>query len=498
MMLSRRFSGVVRARGLWARRAARSLRWLGRRSKMAAAVDVPVEVDNPFSGEVAFSVRPLSLEQCVDAVEQAAVVRDAWRGSTLADRKKIVESFLSHFESRGDEIARSVTRQMGKPLQQAKGEVTTAIARARALVDLAGDALEPLVVEQSANVCRKIEREPIGVVLSLVPWNYPLLCSVNSVVAAVLAGNPVLLKTSDRTPECAEFFAQCFDAADGAPSGLVRALHASHEQLAGVIQHPDVAFVSFTGSVSGGRAVYGHVGQHRFIDATLELGGKDGAYVAADVADASQVGASLVDGACFNAGQSCCAVERAYVHESVYDDFVAGASRAMQEYRLGDPMDASTTMGPMAQATQPVFVNDQVQEAVAKGAQVVTGGDSKPDHPRFYLPTLITECTHDMTVMTEETFGPVLAVQKVASDEQGVALINDSKYGLTSSIWTSDAERAHALAPLLNTGTVFMNRCDFLDPYLAWSGRKDSGKGISLSGLGFAAFTRTKSYNFAC
>jgi len=270
-----------------------------------------------------------------------------------------------------------------------------------------------------------------------------------------------------------------------------------HDMVQRVIQDPAIAFVSFTGSVAGGRAVY-HAVSNRFIDATLELGGKDPAYVAAD-ADLKNAIENVVDGAFYNAGQSCCAVERVYVHQSLYDKFVEGAGALAATYKLGDPKDNSTNMGPIAQAYHPDFLTRQVDNAVKNGAKLVYGGKQTKDAKglgRFFMPTVLANCNHSMRVMQDETFGPVLPIVKVANDEEALKLMNDSIYGLTASVWTSDTERAKRLGAQLNCGTVYKNRCDFLDPELSWSGRKDSGKGISLSVLGFNSFVRTKSYNF--
>lgn len=386
---------------------------------------------------------------------------------------------------------------MGKPLKQALGEVKTCIVRANALMELAPQALKTEQLPEQNGLLRKITREPVGVVLCLAPWNYPLLCAVNTVVAAVLAGNSVVLKHSDRTPLCAEHFSRAFEQI-GAPAGLVESLHADHDLVGRMLANPKIGFVSFTGSVGGGRAVYSTTAKHRFIDVGLELGGKDPAYVTDDV-DLRYAIENVVDGGLYNAGQSCCAVERVYVHRKHYQEFVEGARSLISSYVLGDPMDAATSLGPLAQPNAPATIQKKIDEAVSQGAKVVIGGKATTDGKgkgRFLAPTLLTDVTNDMRIIKEETFGPVVAVQPVDSDEQAVQLMNDSDFGLTASVWTRDLARAEKLTGQLNAGTVFMNRCDFLDPYLPWSGRKDSGKGIGLSHLCFSSFTRTKGYNF--
>jgi acyl-CoA reductase-like NAD-dependent aldehyde dehydrogenase len=406
-------------------------------------------------------------------------------------------SWCTEFAKEKENIALDVSKQMGKPLSQARGEVDTAIKRARAIIEMSQTVLAEDIITPADGLLRKITKEPIGVVLALVPWNYPLLCAVNTVVTATLAGNSVLIKHSDRTPTAADWFQKTFIAA-GAPKGLVSAFHADHALVQRVIANPAIAYVQFTGSVSGGRAVYSATAAQRFIDVGLELGGKDPAYIASD-ADLQYAIANVVDGGMYNAGQSCCAVERVYVHESHYDAFINGAKKLLQEYKLGNPLNDTTTMGPIAQPRHPSFLVKQVEEAVSQGARLITGGQQTNDvngKGRFFQPTLLADCTPSMRVISEESFGPLLAVAPVRNDDEAITLMNQSEFGLTASVWSNSIERATNIAKQINTGTVYMNRCDFLDPYLAWSGRKDSGKGVGLSTHGFAPFFRTKSWNF--
>ena len=332
--------------------------------------------------------------------------------------------------------------------------------------------------------------------LDISAWNYPLLITVNVVVPAVLAGNAVIIKHANRTALCGDAFARAFAAA-GAPADLVTAIDASHEVVAKLIARPEVGYVSFTGSVRGGHEVY-REGAKRFIDVGLELGGKDPAYVAPD-ADMDHAIANIVDGAFYNAGQSCCGIERIYVHASVYDRFVEGALAEVRKYRLGDPLTATTTMGPMAQPDAPAKLAAQIAEAHAKGGRVLCGGKPVRDidgHGRFFDPALVVEANHTMRgLMVEESFGPIVGVQKVKDDDEAVRLMNDSPYGLTAAIWTRDQERAFRVGAQIETGTFFMNRCDYLDPLLPWTGVKDTGKGMSLSKYGFLSLTRRKSFH---
>src|SRR5437764_4991880 len=384
---------------------------------------------------------------------------------------------------------------MGKPLAQARGEVKTTIHRARTMMSLAPDALRDDPLPAVPGFTRFVRHEPVGVVLDVSAWNYPLLITGNVVVPAVLAGNAVIRKHANRTALGGEAFARAFEQA-GAPENLVTAIDATHEVCAQIIARPEVGYVSFTGSVRGGHEVY-REGAKRFIDVGLELGGKDPAYVAPD-ADLDHAVANIVDGAFYNAGQSCCGIERIYVHGSLYDRFVEGALAEVRKYRMGNPMEAATTLGPMAQPGAPEKLEAQVEEARAQGGRVLCGGQATRvgGKGRFFESCLVADATHQMHgLMIEESFGPIVGVAKVADDDEAVRLMNDSPYGLTAAIWTRDQERALRIGAQIETGTFFMNRCDYLDPALPWTGVKDSGKGNSLSRYGFLSLTRRKSFN---
>jgi len=356
------------------------------------------------------------------------------------------------------------------------------------MIECADRALAPDVLPERPGVHRRIEHVPLGVVLDLAAWNYPLLIAVNVVVPALLAGNAVLLKHSARTPLCGRHFAQAFAGME--PPGLCADLVLTHEQTAELIRSPAVDHVAFTGSVEGGSRVYREVSR-RFIDAGLELGGADPAYVAAD-ADLAFAVPNVVDGACYNAGQSCCAIERVYVHASRYREFLEQAREVMARYVLGDPMDDGTTMGPMATPSAVELLRGRVEDAVARGGRLVLGGVPSEDG-RFFPPTLLADCPQDCAAMQEESFGPLLPSRPVADDDEALALMNDSRYGLTASVWTADRARAERFARELEAGTVYQNRCDHLDPALPWTGVKESGKGSTLSRYGFWHLTRRKS-----
>jgi acyl-CoA reductase-like NAD-dependent aldehyde dehydrogenase len=335
----------------------------------------------------------------------------------------------------------------------------------------------------------------VGVVFVVAPWNFPYLTAVNAIIPALAAGNTVLLKHSAQTPLCAERFAAAFEQA-GLPDGVFQHLHLGHGSALELIENGGIDFVAFTGSVPAGHAVQTAAAK-RFIGVGLELGGKDPAYVRADVNIAHAV-ENVVDGAFFNSGQSCCGIERVYVHEAVYDAFVEGVVDLVRAYRLGNPMDPGTTLGPVVKTSAADHVRSQVAEAVAAGAKALidpAGFPANADGSPYLAPQVLVDVHHGMRVMSEESFGPVVGIMKVDSDETAVSLMNDSEFGLTASVWTNDEGAALAIGEKIATGTWFMNRCDYLDPALAWTGVKNSGHGCTLSSVGYEQLTRPMSFH---
>jgi len=374
-------------------------------------------------------------------------------------------------------------------------EIERMAERAEYMIGIAGEALAPIALEPLPGFTRFIERVPLGVVFAIVPWNYPYLTAVNAVIPAIMAGNVVLLKHSPQTPLCAERLAQAFDAA-GLPPGVFQYLHMSVEETQRVLRSPEIDFVAFTGSVATGRAVQ-QATQERFIGVGLELGGKDAAYVRPD-ADLAHAAENVIDGAFFNSGQSCCAIERVYVHADMYDAFVAQAVEVTRGYVLGDPLEPETTLGPLVHTAAATFVRGQIAEAIGQGARALIDESEFPAsqvNTPYLAPQILVDVDHSMRVMHEESFGPVVGIMKVASDEEAVRLMNDSLFGLTASVWTTDTASALALGEKVEVGTWFMNRCDYLDPELAWTGVKQSGRGCSLSRIGYEQLTRPKSFH---
>ena len=452
-------------------------------------------VDNPFTGEPACTVPLEPYEGVALALDRARVAQRDFRGSAVADRASLCERTVAEMEARRETIATDIARMMGKPLVQARNEVAGMATRARHMISIAEGCLRDVVLPRKDGFDRRIVKDPLGVVLDLPAWNYPLLTAVNVVFPAVLAGNAVVLKHSPRSPLAGEHFAHAFAAA-GAPEGLVQAVHCDHPTTEAAVADPRIDHVVFTGSVLGGHRIQ-RAAAGRFLHIGLELGGNDPAYVAEDC-DFEATVASIVDGAIYNAGQSCCAVERVYVHRSLYDAFVAAAEPLVRAYVMGDPMDEKTTLGPIAQPNHVAELEGVVREAEAKGARIVSGGRATNvnGRGRFFEATLIRDVPPEARLMQSESFGPILPVAPVDSDEEALRHMNHSALGLTASVWTREPDRARRMARHLEYGTVYMNRCDAIDPALPWGGVKDSGCGVSLSALGFDALTRPKALHF--
>jgi acyl-CoA reductase-like NAD-dependent aldehyde dehydrogenase len=447
---------------------------------------------SPVDGSLYAERRLASGNQVEQALARAVEAQRRWKRVPVAERAAICRRMAEWCVQRADELAAELTWQMGRPVSQSPGELKRGFhERALYICDIAEEALSDISIPDKAGFRRFIRREPLGVVFVVAPWNYPWLTSVNAVVPALLAGNSVILKMAAQTPLVGERYAEAFKAT-GLPEGVFQFLHLDHAQVARVIADARIAFVAFTGSVSGGHAVQ-QAAAKRFIGTGLELGGKDPGYVRAD-ADLVFAVENLVDGSFFNSGQSCCGIERIYVDKQVFKLFLEHFVELTRQYRLGNPLDKETNLGPLVRTEAANNVRAQVRQAVRKGAKPLLKMKDRPGTP-YLPPEVLVNVDHGMAVMTEETFGPVVGIQAVKGDEEAIALMNDSRYGLTASIWTKDAEAAVRIGDRVDTGTWFMNRCDYLDPALAWTGVKDSGRGCTLSRLGLEAFTRPKSFH---
>nr|WP_295930897.1 aldehyde dehydrogenase family protein [uncultured Dyadobacter sp.] len=451
---------------------------------------------SPIDGSV-YVERELASPATVEAaLEKAVAAQKEWKKTTLAEREAICRKAVEYFLIHAEEIGLELTWQMGRPVRYTANEIRRGFQeRANYMISVAQKALADVEVDEIPGFRRFVKREALGVVFVVAPWNYPYLTSVNSVIPAIMSGNVVLLKHAQQTPLCAERYAAAFAYA-GLPEGVFQYLHLSHDQVAQVIGDTRVDYVAFTGSVEGGHAVQKAINE-RFIVGGLELGGKDPAYVRADanLADAVE---NLVDGSFFNSGQSCCGIERIYVHQDIFDEFVKGFEELTKTYVLGDPRDPETTLGPMVRTSAADFAQKQIDEAVANGATALIDPALFPAHQSgtpYLAPQVLVNVSHSMDIMTEETFAPVVGIMPVSGDEEAIKLMNDSQYGLTASIWTSDVDAALQIGEQVETGTWFMNRCDYLDPALAWTGVKNSGRGCTLSTVGYEALTRPKSFH---
>lgn len=450
---------------------------------------------SPIDGSVYLERERATGPQIDAALDRAKAAQRAWREQPLEQRIAALQGLVDAFVTDKEAIAEELSWQMGRPLSQSPGEVGGFEDRARTMLALAPQALADLQPPAKDGFERFIRREPLGLVFCLAPWNYPYLCAVNAVVPALAAGNAVLLKHSNQTPLCAERIVAAGERA-GLPAGLLQFIHCSHAQVASIVQDPRVDFVAFTGSVEGGRSVSQAAGG-RFIGLGMELGGKDPAYVRAD-ADLDHAIANLVEGVCFNSGQSCCGIERIYAHEDVYDSVVEGYVEQMKRYHLGNPLEAGVDLGPLVRGSAADHVRRQVAQALAAGARSLVDPShfaAHRDEGPYLAPQVLVDVDHSMELMSEETFGPAVGIMKVGSDGEALRLMNDSRYGLTASLWTRDIDAARQLGEQLETGTVFMNRCDYLDPELSWVGVKDSGRGCTLSSVGYEHLTRPKSFH---
>ena len=450
---------------------------------------------SPIDGSVYVERSLASQSQIDQTVTQAVTAQLLWRNTSLPLRRTICLAMLEAFNNNAAEIGEQLCWMMGRPIQYAKGEVAGMIERATYMVEVAEQALAPVELPPIEGFSRYIKREALGVAFVVAPWNYPYLTAINAIIPAIMAGNSVILKHSAQTPLCAEQLAKAFKAA-GLPQGVFQYLHLSHQDTQALIKQPAIDYVAFTGSVAGGTMVE-QAASGRFIGVGLELGGKDPAYVRCD-ADIDHAVATCIDGAFFNSGQSCCGIERIYVASEVFDEFVTKATALINTYQLGRSDDPLTTLGPMVKTSAADFVRGQVSDAVAMGAIAHIDAAKFPLSQQgtpYLAPQLLTNVDHSMRLMTEESFGPVVGVMKVDSDQQAISLMNDSEFGLTASVFSQDVDAALAIGEQLATGTFFLNRCDYLDPALAWTGVKNSGRGCTLSSLGYESLTRPKSFH---
>lgn len=454
-----------------------------------------VQLVSPVDGLVYVERRNASESEVAAALDAAATAQEEWKRRPLSERAALCTAAVDAMLSMRDQIVPELAWQMGRPVRYGAGELRGFEERARHMIAIAPEALAAIDPGPKPGFHRLIKREPLGTVLVIAPWNYPYLTAVNSIIPALMAGNSVILKHATQTLLVGERFAEAFRLAK-LPEGLFQNLVLDHGQTAAIIGSGRVHQVNFTGSVAGGKAMEAAASGH-FLGLGLELGGKDPAYVRSD-ANLEHSVENLVDGSFFNSGQSCCGIERIYVHRSVYPEFVDRFVALTRQYVLGSPLNEATTLGPVIKQSAAEFVRRQISDAVAMGARALIDPAEFPaDRPgsAYLAPQVLVDVDHTMSVMRDESFGPVVGIMAVEDDEEAITLMNDSEFGLTASIWTMDLDAAERIGDRIATGTVFMNRCDALDPALAWTGVKNTGRGATLSRVGYETLTRPKSFH---
>tara|TARA_R110002110_G_scaffold415807_1_gene656417 strand:+ start:31634 stop:33025 length:1392 start_codon:yes stop_codon:yes gene_type:complete len=433
-------------------------------------------------------------KQIEQTLKDSQTAQKIWRKTPLSERIRHLSHFCTALQANKDSIAQSITWQMGRPTHQAAGELSGVQERTEYMLKIVEQALSPKLIQVNGPLIRRIDFEPVGIVMNIAPWNYPLLTAINAIIPALLAGNAVILKHAPQTALCADILDKAFANCD-LPQGLFQFLNMEHATCQKILQSGTIQALCFTGSVKAGLQLQATISNQCMLT-NFELGGHDAAYVKSD-AHIGFSAESLSDGAFFNAGQSCCGVKRIYVHENQYKNFLEAFIDETQKLKLGSPLDSTTSIGPVVSLQAAQKIQQQVQQACQQGAELVYGYDNPVNNlaDNYLSPQILTQVNHSMDIMHQELFGPVVKIQSVKSDQEAMNLINDSQFGLTASIWSENLEDASTLGQDVEVGTLFINRCDYLDPALAWAGLKFSGTGCSLSELGFQNLTRPKSYH---
>ena len=448
-----------------------------------------MRITNPADGSLIREVREESTVE--ERYRRAHAAQPAWAAVPLKEKLATIERFKSLAAAKTDELAKTLTREMGKPLRQSKNELNALGPRIDFFLEHAESALAPEEVYADKDLKEKITHDPLGVVVNVSAWNYPWFVGSNVFVPALLAGNTVLYKPSEFATLTGLAIGELMVEA-GVPSDVFQVIVGGGATGSALVEQP-VDGVFFTGSYATGARIAATCAP-RMVKVQLELGGKDPAYACDDV-DVKTAAESLADGAMYNTGQSCCAVERVYVHERIYDAFVEHFLATVKGFVVGDPMDEKTYIGPLAREAQLKVLEDQVNEAVRKKGRLLLGGQRIRRAGNWFAPTVVADANHSMALMREESFGPVIGIQKVSGDDEAVALMNDTRYGLTAGVFTRDAQRAATLLAKIRSGSAYWNCCDRVSPRLPWSGIGHSGVGLTLSKYGIQAFARPRGWH---
>lgn len=452
-----------------------------------------MKIINPATEEIIREVTEDTKENLTQKFALLQAHQPAWQKVTLADRVKALTKFSSLLERNIESLAIILTTEVGKPLQQSRNEIIGGMTRIKWLTENAEKYLSDETMTLQEGLEEKIVYEPLGVICNISAWNYPYLVGINVFVPALLAGNAVMYKPSEHaTLTGLEIQKLLIEA--GVHENVFHVAVGARSVGEYLLELPFQGYF-FTGSHKTGKYIYETVA-HKMVPCQCELGGKDPLYVAEDIDNIKTVATGTADGAFYNNGQSCCAVERIYVHEKVYDEYIDEFSKEVQSYKIGSPTEEGTYIGPLSRKDQLCLLEGQVTDALQKGATIVTGGGRINRPGYFYKPTILTNVNHEMSVMKDESFGPVIGIMKVKSDEEAIKLMQDTEYGLTASVYSSNKARAVEILQQINTGSGYWNCCDRVSPALPWSGRKNSGFGTTLSHMGLRAFVKPKGLHF--
>ena len=450
-----------------------------------------MKVHNPANGALIAELPADDAASVAAKAQLARAAQPAWHATPIAERKACIARFRDALAAQAGALAATLTAEVGKPIRQSRNEITGLQVRLDFFLAQAERSIAPETVLAESDITERISHEPLGVVGNISAWNYPYFVGGNVFVPALLTGNAVLYKPSEFASLTGTHIARLWHEA-GVPDDVFVPLFGAGETGAALLAQ-DIDGLFFTGSHATGMKIAQALAS-RLVKLQLELGGKDPSYFCDD-ASVRTAAESIADGAMYNSGQSCCSVERVYVHERIHDEFVAAVVETVRGMRVGDPMDETTYIGPITRAPQVAVLEAQVADARAKGARLLIGGQriERPGH--WFEPTVFSHVDHTMELMREESFGPIVGIQKVSGDDEAVALMNDTRYGLTAGVYTPDERRAKALLARVNAGSVYWNCCDRVSPRLPWSGVGDSGLGLTLSTYGIQAFTRPKAWH---